>query len=105
MGCLLLSPLGCRQTQIYVRIQLRIMTPVFVAVVLSLIFLALIPTIHTNCASTADGLVGNIASDLSMSLAALMLAILYMPKSDALDSPLLQVRWDWVAVLLRLLLC
>jgi hypothetical protein len=35
--------------------------------------------------------VGNTAVDLSMTLAAVVLGLLYMPKATALDSPLLQV--------------
>lgn len=79
-----------KQTHLYVRVQQRVITPVMTAVVMSLLFTSIIPSLAKNCNSSADAQVGNLAVCLALTLAASIMAILYMPVSRALDSPLLQ---------------
>lgn len=79
-----------RSTHIYIRVQARVLTPVFTAVVMSLLFMSVIPTFDSNCVSSADAQVGNVATDMSMTVAAIVMAVMFMPKAQAFDSPLLQ---------------
>ncbi|KAI3436487.1 hypothetical protein D9Q98_005904 [Chlorella vulgaris] len=79
-----------RSTHMFIRVQSRVVSAVFTAIIFSLLFMSLVPTLQGNCVAAADSQVGNVAVDLSMTVAAVVLALLYMPKAQALDSPLLQ---------------
>ncbi|PRW55924.1 alpha beta-hydrolase [Chlorella sorokiniana] len=79
-----------RMSLIYIRIQARVFGPVISAVILSTIFLGLIPSFTNSCWAAIDAQLGNLPVDLALSLAAIIMSLLYAPKARALDSPMLQ---------------
>lgn len=81
----------CRATHIFVRVLAWMVTPVLSATLLSMLMLALVPTIRQRCTSAADAQIGNLPINLSLSLAACVLAFLHMPAAASLDNPVLQV--------------
>ncbi|KAL4440742.1 hypothetical protein ABPG77_000451 [Micractinium sp. CCAP 211/92] len=79
-----------RASHIYIRVQQRTVTPVFTSVLLSLLVLTLIPAFTTDCGSSTDAQIGNMAVCLALTLAAVVMALLYMPVVRNIDSTLLQ---------------
>lgn len=51
-------PTPRRATHIFVRVQERVLGPVFTAVLFSLIFMTIIPGVQNNCMASADAQVG-----------------------------------------------
>lgn len=79
-----------RSTLIFVRVLLRVVSPVLLAVVASVLFLTLIPSFRDSCWAAVDGQMGNLPVDMALTVSTVVMVILYMPKAKALDSPLLQ---------------
>ncbi|KAL4457464.1 hypothetical protein ABPG75_012329 [Micractinium tetrahymenae] len=79
-----------RASHIYIRVQQRTVSPVFTSVLLSLVFLTLVPAFTTDCGSSADVQIGNVAVCLALTLATVVMALLYMPVARNIDSTLLQ---------------
>ena len=67
---------ACRHTHIYVRVQARLVSPVLFAVVVSVLLLDMVPALRGNCASSFITSLGNLPVQLSMTVAAAVLAIL-----------------------------
>jgi hypothetical protein len=74
-----------------VRVQLRTIGPVQFALFLSALLLEVVPTLQNNCVAAVNAQMGNLPLELSLTLAATVLTILYSPTSSAWDSPLVQV--------------
>ncbi|PSC72141.1 alpha beta-hydrolase [Micractinium conductrix] len=79
-----------KATHIFVRVQVRVLGPVQVAMLLAALLMELVPSLRGNCTSAVSTQVGNLSLELSLTLAAVVLCVLYMPKSRELDSPILQ---------------
>ncbi|KAL4859424.1 L-2-hydroxyglutarate dehydrogenase [Chlorella vulgaris] len=79
-----------KDTSIFIRVQMRIVGPVQAAVLLSVVFLELVPSLQGNCMSAVNVQLGNLPMELSLALAAVVLAVLYMPTSSTNDSSLQQ---------------
>eukprot|EP00887_Chlorella_sp_A99_P000326 scaffold13.g326.t1 len=79
-----------RATHIFVRVQARVLAPVQVAVLLSVLMMETAPSLRGNCMSAVSSQIGTMSVELSLTLAAAVLSLLYMPKAKEMDSPLLQ---------------
>ncbi|PSC69058.1 alpha beta-hydrolase isoform B [Micractinium conductrix] len=79
-----------KHTHICIRVQQRVITPVLTAVLLSLLFISIIPSLSTSCGSSGDVQVSDVGCVLALTVAAVVMSILYMPKNHLLDSPLVQ---------------
>ena len=66
----------CRSSLIFVRVQARVIGPVLLSVSLSVLLLGLAPAIAGNCQALADTQIGNLSVMLSMTCAAMVVAIL-----------------------------
>jgi hypothetical protein len=55
---------------------MRIVGPVQAAVLLSVVFLELVPSLQGNCMSAVNVQLGNLPMELSLALAAVVLAVL-----------------------------
>ena len=66
----------CRASLIFVRVQARVVGPVLLSVALSVLLLGLAPAIAGNCQTATDSQIGNLAVMLSMTCAAMVVAIL-----------------------------
>ncbi|KAI7842946.1 hypothetical protein COHA_003453 [Chlorella ohadii] len=92
-----------KDTQIFVRVQLRTIGPVQFALFLSTVLLEVVPTLQSDCVAAVNSQMGNLPLELSLTLAATVLTILYSPTSSAWDSPLVQAflqefSWTQAAV-------
>ncbi|KAL4452205.1 hypothetical protein ABPG75_007867 [Micractinium tetrahymenae] len=79
-----------RATHIFVRVQARILLPVQLGVLLTILLLELVPALEGHCMSVVHSQLGNLPLQLSLTVSAAVLAILYMPKAKEMDSPVLQ---------------
>ncbi|PRW44314.1 alpha beta-hydrolase isoform B [Chlorella sorokiniana] len=89
-----------RDTHIFIRIQARVVAPVIVSVVLSSLLLELIPTLKGTCLGLLFSVTGNLPIELSLTVAVAAMVLLYMPRSEEVDSPLLQAflqEFSWTA--------
>ena len=75
-ACLARRVATCRASLIFVRVQARVIGPVLLSVSLSVLLLGLAPAIAGNCQALADTQVGNLSVMLSMTCAAMVVAIL-----------------------------
>jgi hypothetical protein len=65
-----------RATLIFLRVQQRVIGPVLLAVLLSLLVVSLIPAFNYSCWGSVDSQMGNLPVDMALTVAALVLAIL-----------------------------
>lgn len=66
----------CSDTHIFVRVQARILLPVQLSVLLSILLLELIPAVEGQCMAVVHSQLGNVPLQLSLSVAAAVLGIL-----------------------------
>ncbi|KAL4441188.1 hypothetical protein ABPG77_011425, partial [Micractinium sp. CCAP 211/92] len=78
-----------RATNIFIRVQARVVAPVQLAVLLSILLLELVPSLRGSCNATVSSQMGDLPVTLSLAVASTIFAVLYMPKARELDSPLL----------------
>ena len=67
---------ACRHTHIFLRVQARLVSPVLVAVVVSVLLLDMVPALRGSCGSALITSLGNLPVQLSLTVAAAVLAIL-----------------------------
>lgn len=66
----------CSDTHIFVRVQARILLPVQLGVLLSILLLELIPSLEGHCMAVVHSQLGNLPLQLSLAVAAAVLGIL-----------------------------
>ena len=65
-----------RATLIFLRVQQRVVGPVLLAVVLSLLVVSVIPAFNYSCWGSVDSQMGNLPVDMALTTAAVVLGIL-----------------------------
>ncbi|KAL4452204.1 hypothetical protein ABPG75_007866 [Micractinium tetrahymenae] len=78
-----------RATNIFIRAQARVVAPVQLAILLTILLLELVPALRGSCMSEVSSQMGDLPVTLSLAAASTIFAVLYMPKARELDSPLL----------------
>lgn len=66
----------CSDTHIFVRVQVRILVPVQLGVLLSILLLELVPAVEGHCMAVVHSQLGNLPLQLSLTVAAAVLGIL-----------------------------